>query len=386
MKIKNKADIAIIGGGIVGLAHAYAAVKKNLNVVVFERNQKAVGASIRNFGLIWPIGQKPGINLQRALKSREIYFELAEKAGFWLKSNGALHLAYHQDEMDVMEEFYGSSKKYGYSCELFLNDHKDLNSIIKRTGLKGAMRSSTELTVDPREVLVKLPEFLLSEHHVSLRYGHAITNLEMPYIKTVSETWEVEHAIICNGIDFETLYPETFADAAITKCKLQMMKTAAHKGLDLGPTLCAGLTLLHYDSFQHCDTLHDLKENALERYERFLKWGIHVLLAQNGSGEFIIGDSHEYGLNPEPFDKEFINQLILEYLQTFAQIPSLKITERWHGIYPKIVGRTEFIHSPEKGVTIVNGLGGAGMTLSFGLAEENIEKLFTSNFAFSYDY
>ena len=50
-----------------------------------------------------------------------------------------------------------------------------------------------------------------------------------------------------------------------------------------------------------------------------------------------------------------------------------QMIQSWHGIYPKRTnGETEFIHHPQQGVTIVNGIGGAGMTLSFGLAEEVI--------------
>jgi hypothetical protein len=51
----------------------------------------------------------------------------------------------------------------------------------------------------------------------------------------------------------------------------------------------------------------------------------------------------------------------------------MQISETWNGIYAKMThGETEFIHKPQAGVTIVNGMGGAGMTLSFGLAEEII--------------
>lgn len=66
----NQADVLIVGGGIVGLAHALAYAKRGLKVVVFERNLQAVGASIRNFGMVWPIGQPEGNLYNRALKSR----------------------------------------------------------------------------------------------------------------------------------------------------------------------------------------------------------------------------------------------------------------------------------------------------------------------------
>jgi glycine/D-amino acid oxidase-like deaminating enzyme len=100
------------------------------------------------------------------------------------------------------------------------------------------------------------------------------------------------------------------------------------------------------------------------------------LLSQNNYGELIIGDSHHYGNTLEPFDSEEVNRIILNYFHTFFQAKDIEITERWNGTYPKIKGQLNLISHPEKDVMIVNGLGGAGMTLSFGLAEKVISGLY----------
>ncbi|RYG05383.1 MAG: FAD-dependent oxidoreductase, partial [Chitinophagaceae bacterium] len=98
-----------------------------------------------------------------------------------------------------------------------------------------------------------------------------------------------------------------------------------------------------------------------------------VMVSQNDAGELIIGDSHEYGPAHDPFIRSDINNLILEYLKTFARFEDERLIETWHGVYPKFTdGSTDIILNPADGVTIINGLGGAGMTLSFGLCEQVI--------------
>ena|SRR5204862_6054506 len=144
----------------------------------------------------------------------------------------------------------------------------------------------------------------------------------------------------------------------------------------IGPALCGGLSLIHYKSFATAPSLKKLKERYDSEMSDYVNWGIHVMVAQNEAGELTIGDSHEYGLTHDPFDKEEINDLVLSYLKKIAKFKNWKIKESWNGIYPKLTnGDTDIFLSPEPGVFIINGLGGAGMTLSFGYAEEIISTL-----------
>jgi D-hydroxyproline dehydrogenase subunit beta len=106
----------------------------------------------------------------------------------------------------------------------------------------------------------------------------------------------------------------------------------------------------------------------------YVRHGIHVMVSQNGLGELTLGDSHEYGAEIAPFDKQEIDELILRYLDTFFNAPKLRIASRWNGVYVKHTTEPYFIARPVAGVTIVTGVGGAGMTLSFGLAEKIVKE------------
>ena len=370
----NKYDVAVIGGGIVGLATAYAANQKGYSVILFERHQKPLGATIRNFGMVWPIGQGPS-TLGRALKSREIWLTLAKKAKFWAETKGSLHLAYHEDELNVLEEFVNTTTHLPYRCELLTPvETTEKSNAFNPVGLEGAMFSATEVNVDPREATLKLHHYFKKQLGITIEYNTAISQISYPYLYSGDQKFAAERIFVCSGADFETLYPETFKNSKLTKCKLQMLQTVPQPmGWKLGPNLAAGLTLQHYASFDHCESLASLKDRISRELPEYNKWGIHVMMSQAYSGALTIGDSHEYGWALEPFDKEEINILIMKYLSRFVKVPSLRIAQHWNGVYAKLPGKTEFIAHPEDHVTIVNGLSGAGMTLSFGLAEELVD-------------
>jgi len=78
-----RADVAIAGAGIVGLAHAVETVRRGLSAVVVERDDRARGASVRNFGHGF-VSAQAGDALVAALEARERWIELAREAGFWL--------------------------------------------------------------------------------------------------------------------------------------------------------------------------------------------------------------------------------------------------------------------------------------------------------------
>jgi FAD dependent oxidoreductase TIGR03364 len=247
---------------------------------------------------------------------------------------------------------------------------------VRRDGLRLGLFSKGEVNVDPRQVIAELPGWLASRFGVRFRFGAAVTAYDRPHLTAGGEAWRADSVIICSGQDLSTLFPEALGALGLVPCKLQMMRTdPAPDGWRLGPMLAAGLTQRHYRAFEGCPTLPAVRERYARESPEFDRYGIHVMASRSRLGEVVVGDSHEYGAAIGPFDREEINAAILGYLSTFLDLGPLTISERWHGIYLKHPGRPYTVARPGEGVSAVLGLGGAGMTLSFGLAERVVGSL-----------
>ena len=374
-RVSGGLDVAIVGAGIVGLAHAYIAARSGYNVAVFERNPAALGASIRNFGMIWPIGQPAGRLHQMALRSREIWLDVLQQAKLPYFETGSLHVVYREDEAAVAREFADKAPALGYQCG-WLSPKQTLarTQAVREEGLLGALWSPTELTVDPRQVIRTLPQFLSERYGVQFHFSSAVRHIGTSFLETATQRWRADSIIVASGDDFQTLFPECFRDPMLTRCKLQMMRTVVQpQGWQLGPSLAFGLTFKHYPTFQICSTLGVLKERIAREMPDFERFGIHVMVSQNARGELTLGDSHEYGLAVNIFDDPVINRLILDYAKAYLRVPTLEIAETWHGVYAKHPEEPFLRASPLPGVQLVTVTTGIGMTMSFALAEETFK-------------
>jgi len=369
-------DIAIVGGGINGLAHAYAAAKRGLKTIVIEQNSKPLGASVRNFGLQLPLAQLPGENYALALKSQAIWRDVAKEFSFWSKPNGLLVLSLSDLENTVMHEFISQAGALGYNGLKFINK-EDLKlattSSLNYNTIAGALFSADETTINPADALQKIALGLKEKYSVDFKYNCTVQKVGSSVIETNLGQINAERIILCTGTAYTQFYPEVFTDLKLKKCKLQVMKLEiTDPTWHVNEAIASGISMLHYSSFGITPSISKLKLFYETHYPELKKYGIHILAVENNNRELIVGDSHEYDeFDFDPGIKTEINDIILDWANKYLNIASFKVKETWTGQYLKNMGGDIYCRlAPANNLRIINAVGGQGMTISFGLAEE----------------
>jgi D-hydroxyproline dehydrogenase subunit beta len=403
-----EADVCVVGAGIVGLAHAHEARRRGLRVVVLDRDERAVGASVRNFGHVFAAGQRDGEDLELALAARDRWLELGARAGLEPVQAGTLIVAREPDELAVLEDVAAGDPRRG--AELLTAAQAGELAPIPTAELIGALHTSCDLRVDPRRAVAALAALLAEDPEAELRSGAHVHAVE-PGLVSASVRAPSAHArgrrgragapgptagdsdgspaalcvsapliIVCPGPDHRSLPPELQPGLeSLTRCQLQMLRVAAPGGRRYRPGLVTGLSLVRYPAFASRPSAAALRERLQQERPELLEHGIHLLVTQLPDGDLIIGDTHTYGDTLPPFGQERLNELLLAEAHRLLGVQSLEVRERWHGIYPSLADAGNFlITAPLPGVRVVEVISGLGMTLSFGRAPGVLDELMSS--------
>jgi FAD dependent oxidoreductase TIGR03364 len=358
-------DCAIIGAGIVGLAHALAASRAGLRTVVLERDARAVGASIRNFGFVTVTGQEKGDCWRRARRARDVWAEVAPQAGIAVHHRGLVFAARRPEALAVLEDF--TAGPMGEGCRMLAaTEAFQLGAL--RDDLQGAMYSPHELRVESRDAIPQLTAWLAETQGVAFHHITAAHAVEPGRVHHAGGSIAAARIIVCPGTDIRTLFPEVFARRGVTLCKLHMLRVAA-PGFTLPGAVMSDLGLVRYPGYADSPHLPHLAARLRAEQAAELGNGIHLIAVQGADGSLVVGDSHHYSATPDPFQPAEVDALILRELAAVLDLPRPKVVERWVGIYPS-GPETAFFEQPMPGVMLVSVTSGTGASTAFGLAED----------------
>jgi FAD dependent oxidoreductase TIGR03364 len=367
-------DLAVVGAGIVGLAHAYAAARLGKRVVVIERSGRANGASIRNFGFITVTGQARGETWRRAKRSRDIWAELSAASGIAIEQAGLLLTMRRAESLRVAEAFLKT--EMGEDCSIL--DRTDLLTRapqICATETLGALWSPHDVRVESRTAIPRLAEWLHERWGVDFLFETAALDIDPPRVQTSRGPIAADAAIICPGDDLVSLFPERIAKYQATKCRLSMLRLA-DPGYRLPAALMSDLGLIRYLGYSALPEADLLRKRLEAEQPEHLRHGVHLIAVQSADGSLVVGDSHHYEDTPQPFAAAETEDLILGELRAATGIAVPRVIERWTGVYATAKDRAMFVDAPQPSIRIVLVTSGTGASTGFAIAEEVVGELY----------
>jgi FAD dependent oxidoreductase TIGR03364 len=370
-------DLAVIGGGVIGLAHAYVAAKAGKRVAVIERDVRANGASIRNFGFITVTGQERGDSWRLARRTRDVWADVAREAGLRIEQEGLYLTARSAEAVAVIEAFLAT--EMGEGCRLLAPaEFRTATAGLGGEDLKGALYSPHELRLESREAIPALTAWLHEALGVEVFNGTAALEATPPRLRTSRGVVEAGAVVVCPGDDFASLYPERIASYALSRCRLSMLKLD-DPGLWLPGALMSDLSLTRYRGYAALPEARALEARLRAELPSCYENGVHLIVAQGADGALIVGDSHHYDRLPGPFAPASAERDILDEYARATGREAPPVLERWTGVYASAEDRTYLIDEPEPNVRLVIVTSGSGASTGFGIAERVIGDMFGLN-------
>jgi FAD dependent oxidoreductase TIGR03364 len=357
--------------------HALHALRRGDEVVHVERELEARGASVRNFGLIWVSGRRPGEELAFALRSRELWGELAaEVPGLGFRPNGSLTIVTEEAELRVLEEVIARDDAVDRGFALLgPADVAEVNPAVRGPVLAG-LHCRADAAVEPRQVPPALRAAMAREPGYSWLPGrHVVAVEDGAVVDHRGERHAGEVVLLCTGA-FHGVAGWEPGRASLRRVRLQMLETEPFAD-PVTTSIADGDSLRYYPAFAVPALAGLAPPSPLVAELR-----IQLLLQQRLDGGLTIGDTHEHD---EPFDVA-VADAPYEHLLAKAEailggaLP--RVRRRWAGVYSQAIDdrlyHREQLHDR---TWVVTGAGGRGMTLAPAIAEDALAAIYGDSLA-----
>lgn len=147
--LPRQVDVAIIGGGIIGISTAWALTQAGLRVAVFEKGVLAGEQSSRNWGWIRSIGRDPA-ELPLAHRANHLWREIQQQVNVGYRQVGLAYLGENASDHAGLQKWLDSAQQHPTGARLLTGDavHRVLAEPSKRPWTS-ALHSAEDGVAEP---------------------------------------------------------------------------------------------------------------------------------------------------------------------------------------------------------------------------------------------
>ena len=352
--LPSKADVVIIGGGVIGSSVAYHLSKRKMQVLVLEKKGLVSGTSSACDGLIYLQSKKPGPHLKLAMESRKRFDSLQEELGtdIEFRSRGGMIVVETQEELEAMRLFLEEQQETGLEVTLLgTKEARELEPSLSE-GVLGCTYSPLDGQVNPIALGLAFLQGAKAQGAKIYPFtgvtGFSRKNHHLVGVKTNRGNVDTRVVVNAAGVHANEIGKMIDVEIPIRPRRGQILVTEA-----LPPLLTRGLLSAKYLAAKYNPFLEGSRE-------------LGISIEQTKSGGFLLGSTREF----VGFDRRTTwNAMKRIAFQTSRIIPALqhlRVIRTFSGLRPStpdglpILGP---VHNVE-GLFMAAGHEGDGIALS----------------------
>lgn len=357
MPNKNHAEVAIIGGGIVGCSIAYYVAKAGMDCMLIEKNDIASGTSSSCDGNVSIVDKDPGFDSQMSWKSQELIAELEHELDlpYEYRALGSILVCDNEDEAEAAKDWVKTQSDSGLKFNFLTNADIRRESPYFAHDIPGGLECETDSLINPYLFCYSLID-KAKQYGLKLQTNSEVTSISKKEdftIETAAGTFTAKKVVNAAGPWAPFIGEMLDLQIPIVPRKGHIMVGSRANPVMLRNVMEFGYLMNKFGRERKVDPITE-------------KHGVALVLEPTDSQNFLLGSSREFVGYDKRVDYNVVRNMANRALRFFPAMNDFNMIRTYTGFRPFTEDHLPIVSPVEEvpGLYIAAGHEGDGISMA----------------------